>query len=95
MKYHIVIGILIAASLSGCVKHEKLQPRELNVNALDTIAPQRSKEQIMRGVIMPYLANNVMHDSSFVYIVAKEADWMVEDSTRIIDKSVLGSINGI
>jgi len=65
------------------------------VNSLNTIIPQRKKEIIMRGVMMPYESNGVMHDSSFSYIVVQEAGWNVSQSKKIRSKKVIGAINGI
>jgi len=63
------------------------------VNSLNTIIPQRKEEVIMRGVMMPYESDGVMHDSSFSYIVVQEAGWNVSQSKKIRSKKVLGGIN--
>ena len=109
-KSILTIGTMLSLfAFSGCVtqqpkikedftvKYVEQPAKKIKVNALNTIVPKRSEEVIMRGVMMPYEANGVMHDSSFTYLVVKEAGWITASSTKIRAKKrkVLGSINGI
>ena len=74
---------------------KKVKTKELRINSLNTIVPKRSKEKIMRGVMLPYQFDGIMHDSSYVYMVIKNAGWITNESTKIRGREILGGINGI
>jgi len=74
---------------------KKIKTKELRINSLNTIVPKRSKEKIMRGVMLPYQSDGIMHDSSYVYMVIKNAEWITNESTKIRGREILGGINGI
>jgi len=65
----------------------------LVINSLKTLKPTRTKEIIMRGVMLPYELNQVQHDSSFKYIVIKEKSWkkINKDINNIQD--LIGGLN--
>ena len=67
----------------------------IEVNALDTVVPQRTEEEIMRGVMLPYQAEGVLHDSRYIYLVSKPSEWLVKESVKVRDKTMLGGVNGI
>lgn len=74
---------------------KKVKTKKLRINSLNTIVPKRSKEKIMRGIILPYQSDGIMHDSSYVYMVIKNAGWLTNESTKIRGRKILGGINGI
>ncbi len=68
--------------------------KTIRVNSLSTIVPNRKREVIMRGILLPYEEDGIMHDSTFIYVVVQEAQWDVASSTKLKKKKVIGSIHG-